>query len=125
MNKLEKNLKLSCLACLFTGLAVLIVGIIAGATANFDADAVCTIFCGLGATPTGVQAARLANVPSNAGRVRWMALVMLIADLVFVGVSLWRGDPTVAQLAVMGLAALVALAMLVFAQREVKALEKV
>ncbi len=125
MNKLEKELKISCIACLFVGLAVLIVGIVAGVKDGYDLDAISTIFCGLGATPAGVQAARLANVPSNSTKVRAMAIVVLIASAIFAVVAFKGGDPSVAQLVALGVMILVALIMLVFAHRQVKVLEKV
>ena len=125
MNSLQKNLKKSCIACLFVGLVVLIVGISDGLVEAFDVDAIATIFCGLGAAPTGVQTSRLANVPSNATKIRSIGLVVLLGSIVFAGVAVWQGNPSVVQLVALGAMIITALLMVVFAQQLAKYLERV
>lgn len=125
MTQLEKNLKLACIACLFTGFAALCVGILTGVQTVFDTDAVATVACGVGAIPGGAQSARLANVPSNATKVRRLAIILVIASIVFAAIAMTMGDPTPLQIAVLVGAGIVALLMMVFAQRLVKRLEQV
>lgn len=125
MNKLGKNLKLSCIACLFVGLAAIVVGIVAGIQELFDVDALATIVCGIGATPAGAQASRLANVPNNASKVRTISLIVLVATIAFGVVAYLMGNPTPLQLAALALVAVASLAMLVFSHRMVKDLERV
>jgi O-antigen/teichoic acid export membrane protein len=125
MNKLGKNLKLSCIACLFVGLAAIVVGIVAGIQELFDVDALATIVCGIGATPAGAQASRLANVPNNASKVRTISLIVLVATIAFGVVAYLMGNPTPLQLGALALVAVASLAMLVFSHRMVKDLERV
>ena len=125
MNKLGKNLKLSCIACLFVGLAAIVVGIVAGLQELFDVDALATIVCGIGATPAGAQASRLANVPNNASKVRTISLIVLVATIAFGVVAYLMGNPTPLQLGALALVAVASLAMLVFSHRIVKDLERV
>ena len=125
MNKLGKNLKLSCIACLFVGLAAIVVGIVAGLQELFDVDALATIVCGIGATPAGAQASRLANVPNNASKVRTISLVVLLATIAFGVVAYLMGNPTPLQLGALALVVVASLAMLVFSHRMVKDLERV
>lgn len=125
MNKLGKNLKLSCIACLFVGLAAIVVGIVAGLQELFDVDALATIVCGIGATPAGAQASRLANVPNNASKVRTISLIVLVATIAFGVVAYLMGNPTPLQLGALALVAVASLAMLVFSHRMVKDLERV
>ncbi len=125
MNKLGKNLKLSCIACLFVGLAAIVVGIVAGIQELFDVDALATIVCGLGATPAGAKASRLANVPNNASKVRTISLIVLVATIAFGVVAYLMGNPTPLQLGALALVAVASLAMLVFSHRIVKDLERV
>ena len=125
MNKLGKNLKLSCIACLFVGLAAIVVGIVAGIQELFDVDALATIVCGIGATPAGAQASRLANVPNNASKVRTISLIVLVATIAFGVVAYLMGNPTPLQLGALALVAVASLAMLVFSHRIVKDLERV
>lgn len=125
MNKLGKNLKLSCIACLFVGLAAIVVGIVAGIQELFDVDALATIVCGIGATPAGAQASRLANVPNNASKVRTISLIVLVATIAFGAVAYLMGNPTPLQLGALALVAVASLAMLVFSHRMVKDLERV
>ena len=125
MNKLGKNLKLSCIACLFVGLAAIVVGIVAGIQELFDVDALATIVCGIGATPAGAQASRLANVPNNASKVRTISLIVLVATIAFGVVAYLMGNPTPLQLGALALVVVASLAMLVFSHRMVKDLERV
>ena len=125
MNKLGKNLKLSCIACLFVGLAAIVVGIVAGIQELFDVDALATIVCGIGATPAGAKASRLANVPNNASKVRTISLIVLVATIAFGVVAYLMGNPTPLQLGALALVAVASLAMLVFSHRIVKDLERV
>ena len=125
MNQLGKNLKLSCIACLFIGLAAIAVGVIAGVQELFDTDALATIACGIGATPAGAQASRLANVPNNASKVRTISLIVLLATIAFCAIAYLTGDPTPLQLCALALVAVAALAMLIFSHRMVKDLERV
>lgn len=125
MNKLGKNLKLSCIACLFVGLAAIVVGIVAGIQELFDVDALATIVCGIGATPAGAQASRLANVPNNASKVRTISLVVLLATIALGVVAYLMGNPTPLQLGALALVVVASLAMLVFSHRMVKDLERV
>ena len=125
MNKLGKNLKLSCIACLFVGLAAIVVGIVAGIQELFDVDALATIVCGIGATPAGAKASRLANVPNNASKVRTISLIVLVATIAFGAVAYLMGNPTPLQLGALALVAVASLAMLVFSHRIVKDLERV
>ena len=125
MNQLAKTLKMSCIACLFIGLAALVVGIVVGMRSAFDADALATVACGLGSTPAGAQASRLANVPSNASKVRTISLIALVFCCLFLAVALFMGDPTPEQVGVLSLAAFAALLMAFFSHRQVKELERV
>lgn len=125
MTQLAKNLKISCIACLFIGLAALVIGIVVGVRTVFDVDALATLACGLGSTPAGAQASRLANVPSNAKKVRAIALIALAGSCVFLAVAVLMGNPIPAQVGVIALAAFAALLMTVNSQKQVKELERV
>lgn len=125
MSKDGRNLKLACIACLFAGLATLVIGVAVGVTSVFDTDAIATIACGVGGLPAGGQASRLANVPAHAGRIRSISLVMLAASGALLAVSMALGDPTTLQLVALTLVAAIALAMAVFAHRVVRGLERV
>ena len=125
MNQLAKNLKISCIACLFIGLAALVVGIVVGLRTVFDVDALATVACGLGSTPAGAQASRLANVPSNAKKVRAISLIALLACCGFLAIAVMAGDPQPEQIGVIVLAAFAALLMTIFSHRQVKELERV
>jgi len=125
MNQLGKNLKLSCIACLFLGMAALIAGIASGVMQAFDTDAIATLACGIGAMPAGAQASRLANVPSNAKKVRLMSLIVLIASSAFCAIAVALGNPTPWQIAALALVIVASLAMLIYSHRLVKQLERV
>jgi len=125
MTQLAKSLKISCIACLFIGLAALVIGIVVGLRSVFDVDALATVACGLGSTPAGAQASRLANVPSNAKKVRAISLIVLVACVVFLGIAIKMGDPTPEQIGVLCLAAFAALMMTWFSHKQVKELERV
>ncbi|MBQ9006965.1 MAG: hypothetical protein IJ092_11440 [Atopobiaceae bacterium] len=125
MNQLAKNLKISCIACLFIGLAALVIGIVVGLRSVFDVDALATVACGLGSTPAGAQASRLANVPSNAKKVRAIALIALVACCAFLGVAVALGNPVPEQIGVLALAAFATLLMSFFSHKQVKELERV
>ena len=98
---------------------------IAGIQELFDVDALATIVCGLGATPAGAKASRLANVPNNASKVRTISLIVLVATIAFGVVAYLMGNPTPLQLGALALVAVASLAMLVFSHRIVKDLERV
>ena len=125
MTKDGKNLKIMCISCLFIGLAVIAIGIIEGETSTFDADALATLGCGLVAVPSGAQSSRLANVPSNVHKVRLLGLVVLVAAIALGCVSYFMGKASVIQYVGLALLAVVGLAMLFFAQRITKELERV
>jgi hypothetical protein len=125
MNKIMKNLKLACIACLFLGLAALIVGVVSGISTVFDTDAIATVACGLGSAPAGAQSSRLANVPSNAAQVRAISLVILLGTTVFAVAAYMLGNPTPLQLGAFALVWIAALLMAIFSHQEVKQLERV
>lgn len=124
MSAQEKNLKLSCIACLFIGLFAIIAGAIAAASA-VDADAIATIAGGVVGLPLGVQTSRLANVPSNAKKIRLMALLFTLCASALVGIAFALGNPTPLQMAALVLTAVIGVAMLAFSHTLVKAQERV
>ena len=125
MNAIEKNLKLSCIACLFVGLAAIVVGAIIGIQTIFDTDAIATVLCGVGSVPAGAQSSRLANVPSNAYKVRTISIIVLVFTAAIGAFAITTGDPTPAQIGVIGLICIAALCMLIYSQKLVKQLEHV
>lgn len=125
MTKDGKTLKLACIACLFIGLVTAVVGIAAGVAQAWDIDALATLICGLGITPTGAQASRLANVPSNATKVRTLSLIALVATVALCAVGYFMGRIETPQLIAFALAILAELIMVVYSHRIVKQLERV
>ena len=125
MTKDGKNLKLACIACLFVGLAVLVVGVVSGIMQAFDADAIATLVCGAVSAPGGAQSSRLANVPSNVHKIRGIALGLIVVAAIALGVSYATKTAGIAQFVGVGIALLVSLVMLVYAQRITKDLERV
>ena len=75
--------------------------------------------------PLGVQASRLANVPSNAKKIRLMALLFTFCACALVGIAFALGNPTPLQMAALVLTAVIGVAMLVFSHTLVKAQERV
>lgn len=125
MNVIEKNLKLSCIACLFVGLAAIVVGVIVDIQTIFDSDAIATVLCGIGSMPAGAQSSRLANVPSNAYKVRSISIIVLLFTIAIGAFAVMTGNPTPVQIGVIALVCIAALCMLIYSQKLVKQLERV
>ena len=116
-----KLLKVLCLASMFVGLAVAMLGATLVVPNLHDADAWLTAGEGAGATIFGVRSAILANVPSNTARIRMKALVLSVLAITVVAYLLFGGAQyVVTQVIAAASIALIALCSLVMASRIVK-----
>ena len=119
-----KRLKITGLVTMFAGLGVLIWAIVC-AVQGFDLTDAFQGVAGLGGTVVGAQGARLANVPSTAGKIVVPALVAFV-----IGVALcvagWFlvSPPSVAQLISIGVVAILMLLVGLFARAITEALKR-
>lgn len=125
MTKEAKSLKLSCLCCLFAGVFVAAAAIYLIVTGGFGPGQGLAIGVGVASLVCGAQCARLANVPSNASKIRGLVLVLALLGAVVAGVGFGLHILATLEVALCAGVALVALVTAFLAQRLVKMLERV
>ena len=125
MTSEAKALKFACLACMFLGIGVTVASIVMlfqdGATTGEG------LSCGVGvaAVICGAQCSRLVNVPSNAGQVRTLSLVLFVLAALVAGLSFGLKLGTIVETCLCAGVAVIALVQTFFAHRLVKMLERV
>lgn len=125
MTKEARALKIACLICMFAG--VFVTGASIYLIVSGGAEVGPDLTCGVGAAALigGAQCARLVNVPSNAGSIRTLGIILLLLAGVVLGVGFGLELMSVPLLAMCGTVACLALVVAFLAHRLVKELKKV
>lgn len=124
MSPEARKLKMTSLVTMFAGIVVLVVGVV---LLVMDADATDAFVLAGGVITAilGAQAARVANVPSNAKSLLAPSGAVTAVDAAATGGAIALQAPVMPSAVVLGVATILALVVLVAAQQVKKALERV
>ena len=124
MSKDAKRLKITGLLSMFAGLAVLVWAIVCAVQSPDLTDALQGV-AGLGGAAVGAQGARLANVPSTAGKIVVPALVAFLVGAALCAAGYFLVSPaSVPQLIGIAVVAVLCLLVGLFARAIVEALKR-
>ena len=119
-----KRLKICGLLTMFAGLGVFVWAIVC-AVQSFDLTDALQGVAGLGGTVVGAQGARLANVPSTAGKIMVPAIVAFVVGAILCVVGWFLvSPPSIPQLVGIAVVAVLCLLVGLFARAIVEALKR-